>query len=131
MRRIFREYASGRSPKEIAFQLNREGVPGPKNRPWIDAMIRGNAVAGTGILNNELYAGVLAWNRQRFIKNPETGTRISRINPQSAWIRTEVPHLRIVDDALWQAAKERQWALRPCLRPTSPPPARRGPKGCI
>ncbi|MEF2074926.1 recombinase family protein, partial [Consotaella aegiceratis] len=37
VRRIFREYASGRSPKEIAFQLNREGVPGLRNRPWIDA----------------------------------------------------------------------------------------------
>ena len=108
VRRIFREYASGRSPKEIAFQLNREGVPGLRNRPWIDATIRGNPVAGTGILNNELYAGVLVWNRQRFIKNPETGTRVSRVNPESAWIRTEVPHLRIVDDALWQAVRERQ-----------------------
>jgi len=108
VRRIFREYASGRSPKEIAFQLNREGVPGLRNRPWIDATIRGNPVAGTGILNNELYAGVLVWNRQRFIKNPETGTRVSRVNAESEWIRTEVPHLRIVDDELWQAVRERQ-----------------------
>ena len=66
VRRIFRNYASGRSPKEIAFQLNREGVPGLHNRPWIDATTRGNPVAGTAILNNELYAGVLVWNRQRF-----------------------------------------------------------------
>ena len=117
VRRIFREYAAGRSPKEIAFQLNREGAPGPRNRPWIDAMIRGNAAAGTGILNNELYAGVLAWNRQRFVKNPETGTRISRVNPQDAWIRTEVPHLRIVDDALWQAAKERQRGIAALFAP--------------
>lgn len=117
VRRIFREYASGRSPKEIAFQLNREGVPGPKKRPWIDAMIRGNSVAGTGILNNELYAGVLAWNRQRFIKNPETGTRISRVNPESEWIRAEVPHLRIVDDALWQAVRERQRGISALFGP--------------
>ena len=88
--------------------MNREGITGPRNRPWIDATIGGNPVAATGILNNELYVGVLAWNRQRFIKNPETGTRISRVNPQSAWIRTEVAHLRIVDDALWQAVRERQ-----------------------
>ncbi|MEH3117151.1 MAG: recombinase family protein [Methylorubrum populi] len=108
VRRIFRGYAGGRRAKEIAFQLNREGVPGPRNRPWIDATIRGNAAAGTGILNNELYAGVLAWNQQRFIKNPETGTRVSRVSSESVWIRTEVPHLRIVDDALWQAVRERQ-----------------------
>ncbi|MFT4182747.1 MAG: recombinase family protein [Rhizobium sp.] len=117
VRRIFREYASGRSPKEIAFQLNREGVPGPRKRPWIDAMIRGNPVAGTGILNNELYAGVLAWNRQRFIKNPETGTRVSRVNPESEWIRTEVPHLRIVDDALWQAVRERRRSISALFGP--------------
>jgi DNA invertase Pin-like site-specific DNA recombinase len=117
VRRIFREYASGRSPKEIAFQLNREGVTGPKKRPWVDATIRGNAAAGTGILNNELYAGVLVWNRQRFIKNPETGTRISRVNPESAWIRTEVPHLRIVEDAMWLAARERQRAISASFGP--------------
>ncbi|MEF2074403.1 recombinase family protein, partial [Consotaella aegiceratis] len=117
VRRIFREYASGRSPKEIAFQLNREGVPGLRNRPWIDATIRGNAAAGTGILNNELYAGVLAWNRQRFIKNPETGTRVSRINPESEWIRAEVPHLRIVDDALWQAVRECQRGISALFGP--------------
>lgn len=117
VRRIFHEYASGRSPKEIAFQLNPEGVPGPKKRPWIDAMIRGNPVAGTGILNNELYAGVLAWNRQRFIKNPETGTRVSRVNPESEWIRSEVPHLRIVDDALWQAVRERQRGISALFGP--------------
>src|SRR5690606_1497624 len=117
VRRIFREYASGRSPKEIAFQLNREGVPGLRNRAWIDATIRGNPLAGTGILNNELYAGVVAWNRQRFINNPETGTRVSRINPESAWIRTEVPHLRIVNDALWQAVRERQRGISALFGP--------------
>ena len=30
---------------------------------------------GTGILNNELYVGRLIWNRQRFVKDPETGHR--------------------------------------------------------
>lgn len=91
--------------------MNREGVSDLRNRPWIDATIRGNPVAGTGILNNELYARVLVWNRRRFIKNPDTGTRISPVNPESAWIRTEVPHLRIVDDALWQAVRERRRAI--------------------
>lgn len=41
-------------------------------------------------------------------QEPETGTRISRGNPESEWIRSEVPHLRIVDDALWQAVRERR-----------------------
>lgn len=108
VRRIFREFASGKSPKAIAVDLNREGIPGPLGRAWGDSSIRGHRTRGTGILNNELYAGVLVWNRLRFIKDPRTGKRVSRPNPESAWIRTEVPHLRIVDDALWNAVRERQ-----------------------
>src|SRR5690606_24655614 len=63
---------------------------------------------GTGIVNNELYVGVLVWNRMHFIKDPNTGKRVSRINPEGEWIRTEVPHLRIVDDKLWNAVRARQ-----------------------
>ena len=48
------------------------------------------------------------WNRLRYVKNPETGKRVSRINPPEDWIVTEVPELRIVDDDLWQAVKHRQ-----------------------
>ena len=50
----------------------------------------------------------MVWNRQRFMKNPETGKRVARIKPPEDWIVAEVPELRIVDDALWQAAKDRQ-----------------------
>ena len=108
VRRIFRAFAAGRSPKAIAVDLNREGIPGPLGRAWGDTSIRGHVSRGTGILNNELYAGVLVWNRQRFVKDPATGKRVSRPNPESQWIRTEVPHLRIVDESLWQAARHRQ-----------------------
>jgi DNA invertase Pin-like site-specific DNA recombinase len=108
IRRIFREFASGKSPKAIAVDLNKQGIPGPLGRSWGDTSIRGHVCRGTGIVNNELYAGVLVWNRQRFIKDPSTGKRVSRPNPPEKWIRTEVPHLRIVDVALWQAAKNRQ-----------------------
>ena len=108
VRRIFRAFAAGNSPKAIAVDLNRQGIPGPLGRAWGDTSIRGHVSRGTGILNNELYAGVLVWNRQRFVKDPATGRRVSRKNPESQWIRTEVPHLRIVDDALWQAVRNRQ-----------------------
>jgi site-specific DNA recombinase len=70
-----------------------------------------HACRGNGVVNNELYAGVLVWNRQRFIKDPNTGKRVSRPNPEAKWIRTEVPELRIVDDALWQRVKLRQAEL--------------------
>jgi len=54
---------------------------------------------------------VLVWNRQRSIKDPNTGKRVSRPNPEAKWIRAEVPELRIVDDELWQRVKLRQAEL--------------------
>jgi len=108
VRRIFREFAAGNSPRAIATDLNRDGIPGPLGRSWGDTTIRGHACRGNGVVNNELYAGVLVWNRQRFIKDPNTGKRVSRPNPREKWIRTEVPELRIVDGELWQRVKLRQ-----------------------
>ena len=107
VRRIFREFAAGKSPRAIAAALNSEGIPGPLARAWGDTSIRGHVCRGTGILNNELYAGVLVWNRLRYIKNPATGKRVSRINPESEWIRTELPELRIVAQ-MWML----RWQLR-------------------
>jgi len=117
VRRIFRAFAAGKSPKAIAVELNKDGIPGPLGRAWGDTSIRGHVSRGTGILNNELYAGVLVWNRQRFVKDPATGKRVSRPNPESQWIRIEVPHLKIVDDELWQAARARQQQISALFGP--------------
>jgi len=119
VRCIFREFAAGKSPRAIALGLNREGVPGPFGKAWGDTTIRGHASRGNGILNNELCVGRLVWNRQRFIKDPSTGKRVSRRNPEAEWIRTEVPELRIVDDALWQAVKARQAELAKLFEATT------------
>ena len=108
VRRILRDYAEGISPRVIAKTLNEEGVSGPEGRLWNDTTIHGHAKRGTGILNNELYIGRLIWNRLRYLKDPSTGKRVSRLNPESEWIVKDVPELRIVDDELWQAVKARQ-----------------------
>ena len=52
------------------------------------------------------------WNRLRYVKEPDTGKRVSRPNPSSAWVTTAVPHLRIVDDDLWEQVKARQAEMR-------------------
>jgi len=117
VRRIFGAFAAGKSPKAIAVELNKDGIRGPLGRAWGDTSIRGHVSRGTGILNNELYAGILVWNRQRFVKDPATGKRVSRPNPESQWIRTEVPHLKIVDDELWQAARARQQQISALFGP--------------
>jgi site-specific DNA recombinase len=119
VRRIFREFAAGKSPRAIVLDLNREGILGPFGDAWGDTTIRGHACRGTGILNNELYVGKLVWNRLRYVKDPSTGKRVSRRNPESAWIKIEVPELRIVDDALWQAVKARQAELAKLFEATT------------
>jgi site-specific DNA recombinase len=75
VRRIFQEFAKGRSPRAIAQSLNKEDVLGPAGGSWGPSTIYGNWQRGTGILNNELYIGRLVWNRQQFIKDPNTGRR--------------------------------------------------------
>jgi site-specific DNA recombinase len=107
VRRIFNDYAAGASPKQIAKALNAEGVRGPRGALWSPSTIHGSAERGIGILHNELYIGRLVWNRQRFLKDPDTGKRVARMNPPSQWITKDVPDLRIVDDDLWQAVKAR------------------------
>ncbi|NML10676.1 recombinase family protein [Sphingobium sp. AR-3-1] len=109
--RIFREFAAGKSPRAIARDLNAEGVAGPAGRAWSDTTMIGKRCQGVGILNNELYAGLRVWNHKHYLKDPRTGGRISRTNPESEWIRVEMPQLRIVSDDLWQAVKDRQDAL--------------------
>ena len=59
-----------------------------------------------------MYVGRIVWNRQRFIKTPETGKRQARPNPPAEWIVQEVPELHIIDDELWNAAKARQVAVK-------------------
>jgi DNA invertase Pin-like site-specific DNA recombinase len=112
VRRIFREFTNGKSPRAIARELNADRLAGPRGRRWSDTTIRGHSLRGTGILHNELYVGRLVWNRQRYVKDPHTGRRLARLNPTSAWLVTEVPVLRIVDDALWEQAQARLGSIR-------------------
>ncbi|WP_241693567.1 recombinase family protein [Caulobacter sp. SSI4214] len=108
VRGIFRDYAAGKSPRQIALALNEAGVPAPRGRNWSSQTIRGKCNGVHGILNNPLYVGRMVWNRARDLRDPDTGGVKRRANPESEWVHADVPHLRIVDDALWEAAKARQ-----------------------
>jgi site-specific DNA recombinase len=115
--RIFRDYAGGKSPRHIAFELNKDGIAGPSGTGWGASTINGNAKRGTGILNNELYIGRLVWNRLRYVKDPDSGKRRSRLNPPDQWIIKGVPELRIVPQELWDRVKDRQSAVKRQTRP--------------
>ena len=121
IKRIFRDYADGLSARTIAAALNAEGVTAPQSGKgtgtWNPSTIAGNIKRGTGILNNELYIGRLVWNRLTYDTNPDSGKRLSRLNPPEDWITEDVPGLRILDDQLWQAVKTRQGEVRQAMNP--------------
>ena len=78
----------------------------------MQSTIYGDKIEGTGILNNALYSGRVVWNRRQWVKNPDTGRRTYIKRPESDWIITDMPELRIVDALLWDKVKARQTRLQ-------------------
>ena len=105
VRRIFNEYVNGNSPRKIATELNKDNIPSPRGGYWNASTINGNQKRRNGILNNELYLGRIIYNRQSFVKDPDTGKRRSRPNPEDLWIITHVPELQIIDQDTWDKAQ--------------------------
>jgi site-specific DNA recombinase len=60
-------------------------------------------------LNNDLYNGLVVWNRCRWghMASDSRNRRVS-MNPESQWVKHEDESLRIVSRELWGAAKRRQ-----------------------
>lgn len=83
VRRAFAWRLAGRSATWIAKQLNSEGVPGPTGGVWRVSAICGSRKRRNGLLNNELYAGRIVYNRQKFVRDPVTRKRVSRPNPEA------------------------------------------------
>jgi hypothetical protein len=108
VRRIFEEYVQGRKPIDIVSDLNREHVASPRGGAWNLSTIIGSRKRANGLINNQLYLGKIVYNRQRFVKDPATGKRQARPNPQDQWLVQDVPELRIVSDELFSAAMARR-----------------------
>lgn len=106
VRRIFADYLAGNSPRAIACALNSENVAGPRSS-WNASTITGSRERQNGILRNRLYEGTIVWNRQAFIKDPDTGRRVSRPNAADQHRTVPAPHLRIVPEAAWAAVQAR------------------------
>jgi DNA invertase Pin-like site-specific DNA recombinase len=112
--RIFIEYTSGRSTRDIAADLTREGVLSPgatrhKNKAgrtiWNHQCITGGR-HGRGIIGNELYIGEIHWNVRSTILNPETQKKHKRRNPEERHIVVKNAGLQIIPQALWDTAQK-------------------------
>jgi site-specific DNA recombinase len=110
VREIFVAYLDGHSARDIAARLNTDDIKGPRGGHWNASTISGSRKRMNGILQNELYVGRIVYNRQTFIKDPETGRRVSRENPRAQWMTAEAPQLRIVDQDIWDKVQARRVA---------------------
>lgn len=54
----------------------------------------------------------LVWNRLRFVKDSDTGKRISKLNPEREPTVREVPDLRVIDQDIWDGRKTRQGEMK-------------------
>ncbi|MBK5280535.1 MAG: recombinase family protein [Nitrospiraceae bacterium] len=119
MRWIFSHYAEGWSPHKIVTELNRQQVPAPgahykrkkfigTTPTWSAGSLQGDASIGTGLLNNPLYLGRIVWNRSVREKDPDTGVRAKVMRDEREWVKTEAPHLRIIDENLWKRVTARR-----------------------
>jgi site-specific DNA recombinase len=93
-------------------KVRRRLTPGARGRPWSDTTIRGHHLRRTGLLRNDPYVSRLVWNKQRYVKDPRTGKRLARINPESAWVVQDVAELRIIEQEVWAKVQARLMGLR-------------------
>ena len=126
VRRIFEEFAAGRSPRRRSpRRLNATASRAPRG-PGATPPSAATSARGTGILNNELYVGRLVWNRQRYREGPgdrpppaPAATRprrgSSRRCPTCAsstttlWERVKVRQAEIDAEPKVQAMKASRW----------------------
>ncbi len=101
VRRIFRDYADGRSARQIAGDLNAEGLPAPRGGIWRASTLAGHRRDGMSILANPIYIGQLLYGRTESITDPRTRKRSTR-KGQGEVASGEAPKLRIIEDELWQ-----------------------------
>src|SRR5579872_5971416 len=97
---IFEMTAQGKSLIAITKHLNGLGIPGPTGRDWAYTTIR-------KIVHDDLYIGIVKWNRTTNERDPESGKVRQRIRPESEWVVMEQPDLRIIPQELWELVQER------------------------
>lgn len=103
-------YAGGLSPMGIAAVLNGEHVPPPRadshrrRKGWIASTIR-------EIVRNKAYVGTWRFKEKQWRKLPGTNIRRYRRRPESEVQVFDRPHLRIIDQDLWDEVAARVKAI--------------------
>ena len=103
VRRIFEEYAAGRSLTRIVQQLNEDGVPRATGRGngWSPSTVH-------RVLQNTKCIGRWVWNRFGNRRDPRTGRRRRFKKPESEHHVIVDESLRIVPQELWEAVRAQE-----------------------
>ncbi len=107
VKRIFKEFAEGKSIHKIATQLNEEKIPTKKN-------MRGgwNISTASRILKNEKYIGTWNWRKSKVVRDPMTGKKKKFARPEKDIIPIYREDLIIIDKELWEKAQKRWHELK-------------------
>lgn len=105
VQRIFRDYADGQSARAIAAALNAEGIPSPRGKIWRASTIAGHRRESLGMLSNPIYIGELHYGRTKMVSDPRTRRRSSRMGDGEITVG-HAPHLRLIEDELWQEVQD-------------------------
>lgn len=97
VRRIFRDYAGGKSYRQIIDELNADGLRTKAGNPFGTNSLH-------DLLKNEKYIGVLHYGA---IKRRPDGTRNTHSSCRGDSIRIEGGCPRIIDDETWRCVQEK------------------------
>jgi len=102
VKRIYKEFVSGKAIAKIARDLNQDKVPTKRcyRGGWNTSTI-------SRILKNEKYTGLWIWRKYKNARDPITG-RIKKIpRPVEERLSIQKEELRIIDNDTWQKALKR------------------------
>jgi len=102
VRRIYKEFVSGKSIKSITRQLNEDQIPTRRNRPggW-------NTSTVSRILKSEKYTGKWVWRQTKNVRDPITGKRKQIERSEKEKITVNKEELLIIDQDTWEKAEKR------------------------
>ena len=102
VRRIYKEFAEGKSLSKIIRDLNKDKVPTKRG------LIGGwNTSTISRILKNEKYTGLWVWRKWKNARDPMTG-KIKKVpRPEKEQLSVFKEELAIIDKETWEKAKKR------------------------
>ena len=108
VREVFERRAAGEGYRSLAQDLNARGIPSPHagrrgTGSWSPSTL-------VEMLRRPLYIGRVEWGATR--KGYRLGTKVRTPQRREDVIATDAPHLRIVDDDLWQRVRSHDSATR-------------------